>query len=434
LFQTHLALLTKPSFFRKFSRRLKTPLSTLTLRWDIWNNEMLELGIRLHCTKMKEWSPSIDFTIANALNDSSVSGTGKRCSYVGNEDLYEEGVVDTRSLTVEELALEEYALGKLPSEQSLESSISGGGWKGWHTEGLHVRVLFRILVFESLLAYDFYHGEGHQITQHSFEQMTIFLNPYQTCPLDLHVGHCLLQISQEPIPIRSFYERRRKQIEQFFDELSSLSPQALSNLVYDCIITRKKKLINSGRSWKKNSQLLRDIKELKILSMLAAGFGGELLAAMFRCLCYDYRHYSGGMPDLTLIRATQNIDNDEDNHVDWGAWIGEEFANDQNQKNKVLLLDRDDEFLGGCLNEKQTTSSSRKGYVSLNDDEMSLPDPERLDLSFSCKPVKLQAMFVEVKSANDTLDDRQEDWLNIICNRGGEARVCKFKSSQKKRE
>ena len=23
----------------------------------------------------------------------------------------------------------------------------------------------------------------------------------------------------------------------------------------------------------------------------------------FRCLCFDYRHYRGGLPDLTLLRA-----------------------------------------------------------------------------------------------------------------------------------
>jgi hypothetical protein len=33
--------------------------------------------------------------------------------------------------------------------------------------------------------------------------------------------------------------------------------------------------------------------------------------------------------------------------------------------------------------------------------------------------------MVEVKSSNDRLDPRQEDWLNVI-DRHGRARVCKF--------
>ncbi len=398
----------------------------MTLKWDIWNNEMLELGIRLHCMNMKEWSPNIDVSVANALNNSSDSGTGKRCSYIGNEDLHEEGVAQSRSLTVEELAIEEYAFGKLPSA---ESSLCGA-WKGWHTEGLHVRVLFRILVHESLLAYDYHHRDNSEVTLNSLEQMTIFLNPYQTYPLDLHVGHCLLQTPQDPSPMRSFYERRRKQIEQYFKMLSSLSPQDVSNLVYQCVMTRKQNLINNGMSWKKDGQLLRDIREVRTLSMLAAAFGGELLAGMFRCLCYDYRQYSGGMPDLTLVRTDEGGKN-----LNWGKWIGEAFVNDQNRNSKALLSERDGEFLGDCLNDKHATSSSRRNFVqNLNEDDIPTADPERLDLSYDCEPVKLQSMFVEVKSANDTLDERQEDWLNIICNRGGEARICKFESSQKKKE
>jgi len=41
----------------------------------------------------------------------------------------------------------------------------------------------------------------------------------------------------------------------------------------------------------------------------------------------------------------------------------------------------------------------------------------------------VEIMFVEVKSANDRLDARQEDWLNVldgVCN----ARVCKFEKTK----
>jgi len=43
------------------------------------------------------------------------------------------------------------------------------------------------------------------------------------------------------------------------------------------------------------------------------------------------------------------------------------------------------------------------------------------------KRVDIQTIFVEVKSANDTLDSRQIDWINIMSNCGVEARVCKFR-------
>jgi hypothetical protein len=39
-------------------------------------------------------------------------------------------------------------------------------------------------------------------------------------------------------------------------------------------------------------------------------------------------------------------------------------------------------------------------------------------------------MFVEVKSLNDRLGGRQEDWLNVL-DRIGNARVCKFGKRKK---
>ena len=46
------------------------------------------------------------------------------------------------------------------------------------------------------------------------------------------------------------------------------------------------------------------------------------------------------------------------------------------------------------------------------------------------KIVFVQCLFVEVKSASDKLDERQEDWLNIL-DKEGCARVCKFVKSKK---
>ena len=56
--------------------------------------------------------------------------------------------------------------------------------------------------------------------------------------------------------------------------------------------------------------------------------------------------------------------------------------------------------------------------------------PEKLSLSHNSRVVKVECMFVEVKSQNDRLDARQEDWLNIL-DRFGNARVCKFEKAPK---
>ena len=59
---------------------------------------------------------------------------------------------------------------------------------------------------------------------------------------------------------------------------------------------------------------------------------------------------------------------------------------------------------------------------------------EKLKLEFEGRKVKVEVLFSEVKSANDTLDKRQETWLNILESAGIMARVCKFKESLKKKE
>jgi hypothetical protein len=60
----------------------------------------------------------------------------------------------------------------------------------------------------------------------------------------------------------------------------------------------------------------------------------------------------------------------------------------------------------------------------------SLPElPPKLLLSHNGRPVVVQCLFVEVKSQNDRLDGRQEDWLNVL-DRVGNARVCKFLSNK----
>lgn len=419
-----------PSFLRKFSRKLKQPLSKVLE--DILNMEMLELSIRLHCIQMKEWTPPTDYSIANALaNESSL--VGKRCSYIGNNEVDEFGLVQQRSLNVEELAIEQYSNGDLPK---VECTLQGGGWKGWHSEGLHIRVLFRILLSEKLLNFD-YNEENGANQQLYHEQCTIFLSPYQSSPLDLHVGHCMRQNLKAPVAMRSFYERRRIQIDSLLHDIAKLSKQELSDLIFSCVINRKQKLISQGKKLSNDPQLVQDLKEVRTLSLIAAGLGGNLLAAMFRCLCYDYRQYSGGLADLTLVRASYEEYHHEETcrQIDWGEWIGESFALDKTHSNRALLLDRDDEFLGGTLNDKQKSSSSSNNGrrpITVEDKNETINDKDPLQLVYDGKAVKVEAIFVEVKSVNDTLDERQEDWLNVIGS-FGEARVCKFESSDKKK-
>lgn len=427
-------------FIRKFSRRVKRPLSALLQ--NSWSVEMLELGIRLEdgdiiskaaSTACKEWTPITDTSIANSIQNESDRGS-TRCSYISNEESDEVHYI--RSLNVEELAIEEYAAGRLPIDTNDEiHEKHRGGWKGWHCEGVHVRVLFRILCSDVLL--------GHCCNNKAFENRTIFLNPYQVAPLDLHVAHGVVHGMQSSKSVRGFYERRRKEIEAFLTKLENMSPQDLCDLVFHSISSRIESAKIRGARFLKDQRLCKDVQQVKTLSMLAAGFGGKLLASMFRLLSFDYRHYGAGLPDLLLVRAftkdKESCSSGSDENIEilkllnLSDWVGEVFQKSPTSTSGILD-DRDEEFLGGSLSEKQGISSTTNNRKSSDSKAITLNDlrPEKLLLTYNDLPVMVECMFVEVKSHSDKLDDRQEDWLNIL-DRYGSARVCKFNSSKKKR-
>ena len=426
-------------FIRKFSRRVKRPL--LALLQNSWSVEMLELGIRLEdgdisksgSTAYKEWAPITDTSIANSIQNDSDRGS-TRCSYISNEESDEVHYI--RSLNVEELAIEEYAAGRLPIDTNDEiHKQHRGGWKGWHCEGVHVRVLFRILCSDVLL--------GHCCNDKAVENRTIFLNPYQVAPLDLHVAHGVVHDMQSSKSVRGFYERRRKEIEAFLTKLEDMSPQDLCDLVFHSISSRIETAKKLGTRFLKDQRLCKDAQQVKTLSMLAAGFGGKVLASMFRLLSFDYRHYGAGLPDLLLVRAftkdKEPCNSGSDKEIDTmkllnlSDWVGEVFQKSPTNTSGILD-DIDEEFLGGSLSEKQGVSSTTNNRKSNNSKAITLNDiiSEKLLLTYNDAPVMVECMFVEVKSQSDKLDGRQEDWLNIL-DRYGSARVCKFNSSKKKR-
>jgi hypothetical protein len=373
------------------------------------------------CVGYRDWSAKTDVAIANALsNDTNGSAAGKRCAFVGWE-LCDDGNQPeiTRSLNVEELALEEYHAGRLPnpSDENGESMIRGN-WKGFHDEGGHIRKLFRIVFL-------------HVVLENNAEEddPTILLSPYQQSPNDLHVGYHKVKIvaHQKFSFIHGFYERRRNSIEKFLKSLSQQTDQDVSDLVYNCLKSRWDSHANDD-SRVKDVQLSKDVSELRTLSMIAAGLGGQALSSIFRAFTFDYRHYSGGLPDLLLTRARYKSAANQ--FVDLGEWVGEAFCKDYIEEDNInrcisMLADRDDDFLGCSKNSDSGLFSSRKKMQK----KVLIPTtfPNKLQLLHNEKQVKVDCMFVEVKSVNDRLDARQEDWLNII-DKFADARVCKFVS------
>ena len=430
------------SSVRKLTRRMEKALKCSSL--DIVSNEETEqLQLRILNTNdenmddstKKSWSPLTDKSIANAIVNENKSSVGKRCSFMGNE--VETETLDLgsiRSLNVEELALEEYNAGNLPKEDIQESKGIKGGWVGWHDEGGHVRVLFRIFL-SSVLGND----EAEQCFDDpklNHEQYTIFLTPYQSAPHDLHVGHAS--------KIRSFYERRQHTLQDLCQKLEKMTPQEISDFVYQSVCSRKY-IADKSTKTTTDKLLENDIHELRTLSMIAAGFGGKMLSQIFRALCFDYRHYSGGLPDLLLVRAFSQHSEEEKKFqmVDLGVWVGEAFVEGNTKMNRGFGLAKsivygDDEFLG-CNPEELRGKKQKQHFYSKNIgmshdvEKQSCDLPPRLLLTFENRSVTVECMFVEVKSSNDRLDERQLDWLNLLDLKGN-ARVCKFETSSKRKK
>jgi hypothetical protein len=423
---------------RTLARRLKCPLSH-TL-YDLKLYETQELGHRLSNgsskgvsnEKYSDWIPVVDTTTANAISNDS-SGPGSRCAYVGFEE-DEQNTVYIGSLNVEELAMEYYQKGRLPVAEAPAEVPAAKGWKGYHDEGGRLRALFRILSSETL-GMDWASSVAARVQTQDL--LTIHLTPFQSAPFDLHVGAELRSIKSF-----GFYQRRRQDIDLFLKKLASLDAQAVGDLVYDSINRRFQHVTSSNHF---DPSIERDILQVRTLSMLACGFGGRMLASVFRCFFFDYRHYSGGLPDLTLFRAVY----DSGELVDLGEWVGETFSSDYQaslnaEQAANIFGDRDEEFLGcakvgdsGARNSSRWGRSTRRIASSgpsctttLENGPKRLSMPNRLLLEHNGWPVKVECMCVEVKSQNDRLDPRQEDWLNILSLHGN-ARVCKFEKPRK---
>ena len=127
--------------------------------------------------------------------------------------------------------------------------------------------------------------------------------------------------------------------------------------------------------------------------------------------------------------------------ADLSTWVGESFSAEyqlelKNKAGAAMLAD--EEFLG-C------SKVGDSGGTQFRSNRRSLPQqqkrvatklyskddfPHKLQLTHNGFTVRPECMMVEVKSSNDRLDPRQEDWLNIL-DRYGNARVCKFEDSKK---
>ncbi|TIA93489.1 hypothetical protein E3P81_00915 [Wallemia ichthyophaga] len=136
------------------------------------------------------------------------------------------------------------------------------GWQGLHTEGRIVRTIFVLALWDII----FDPAEG------------AFETPFQIAPLDLHDG--------------DFYELRRDAIESRLGEICEIGAADLVAERYDAEIEKRTWAIAVNWDYERGQ-----------LVGLAECLGGRCLAQIFRVLCQDWDHRTGGMPDLVLWRT-----------------------------------------------------------------------------------------------------------------------------------
>ncbi len=131
-----------------------------------------------------------------------------------------------------------------------------------------------------------------------------------------------------------------------------------------------------------------------------------------------------GLPDLLLIRANYESESDP---IDLGQWLGEVFSVDDNNLKFALDTIDTNDYLGCSDKEMKLKCNGQKLRSSL---APCTEQNEKLQMLLHGRKVEVKCMVVEVKSKSDSLDERQEDWLNIIDRAiPYHARVCKFTDS-----
>ncbi|TRY86670.1 hypothetical protein DNTS_005016 [Danionella cerebrum] len=182
-------------------------------------------------------------------------GTGKSVFLrAANED---EGVGGGRGemvmCSVEELALEHYR--------------TLGFDQGIHGEGSTFSTLFGLLMWDII----FIDGVPD-----------VFLNPYQTCPLDLHTD--------------CFYGNRQEAIKARVELLHEASAETLQDLIAGVWNAQEGRLC-AMVNWERFSSLQQ-------AQSLVACFGGHFLSGVVLRMAKDFRHCRGGLPDLVVWSST----------------------------------------------------------------------------------------------------------------------------------
>ena len=183
---------------------------------------------------------------------SKVFVRGERCYDTNNQhSLWRALIKPTTESPHEVLRVEEFTL----------QYYNLKGWKGLHNEGKIVRTIFVLALWD--IIFDKVEGA--------------FETPFQIAPLDLNDGG-------------DFYRLRKDSIENRLSEIKLNGATKFVEERYDLEFERRTWAI--GVNW--------DYKRDDLINLTNC-LGGSSLSQIFRVLCQDWEHRTGGMPDLMYV-------------------------------------------------------------------------------------------------------------------------------------
>lgn len=164
--------------------------------------------------------------------------------------------------------------GECSVEEMCLSYFRSEGWKGYHAEGGAIRTVFAYLFYDILFLYI----------------PNVFQTAYQTCPLDLHTD--------------AFFPARASEINHRLVEIANGQGERLLRQVWEREHERRTSVV--GLKWD------FDVEDM---AELVRCFEGSALAAVCKVMAQEYRHRGGGVPDLILWRAADDVSAEAPNKV-----------------------------------------------------------------------------------------------------------------------
>ncbi|KAG5950838.1 hypothetical protein E4U53_004313 [Claviceps sorghi] len=156
--------------------------------------------------------------------------------------------------------------GECRVEEMCLSHFRSEGWKGYHAEGGAIRTIFAYLFYDILFLY----------------VPNVFQTAYQTCPLDLHTD--------------AFFAARASEINHRLVEIANGEGERLLRQVWEREHVRRTSVV--GLNWD------FDVEDM---AELVRCFQGSALAAVCKVMAQEYKHRGGGVPDLILWRAGEDV-------------------------------------------------------------------------------------------------------------------------------